>query len=133
MYRLIVALALFFCTNCFYIYLTPASTQCFFNSVYKDERLLVEVETPIISLMHKIVMTTYSNNATLIRKEIINQAKFTVPRPTNIITNEATTDSMEYSTCFEIVTDASLPSDDKDNPTIPKKGYLLNIKLFTNF
>lgn len=133
MIKLTVAIILVLSINCFYIYLTPASAQCFFNSVYKDERLLVEVETPIISLMHKIVMTTYSNNATVIQQEIINQAKFTVPRPTNIITNEATTDSMEYSTCFEIVTDPTPSKDDKDNPIIPKKGYLLSIKLFTNF
>ena len=41
----------------FVIYLKPNNPQCFYSYVETNEQLLVEIETPIISIYHKILMT----------------------------------------------------------------------------
>ena len=39
--KIIIIVAAISVTNCFYTYLTPQKPQCFYNHVFKDERLLV--------------------------------------------------------------------------------------------
>jgi len=54
---LIIAVCLLRNGSGFYIYIRNSSNQCFFSNIFKDEQLLIEVETPIISLKHKIQIT----------------------------------------------------------------------------
>lgn len=64
----------------FYIYITADNAQCFYNSIFADEQLLVEVETPIISVAHRIVLKVTANSQLILEKDIINVAKITVPK-----------------------------------------------------
>ena len=56
--------------------------------MFRDQQLLVEVETPIISLKHKIVMVVKNGNETLLTQDIVNQVKFAVPRSQNVIKDD---------------------------------------------
>ena len=64
----------------FVIYLKPDNPQCFYSYVETNEQLLVEIETPIISIYHKILMTVRVGEGLLYRKDIVNIAKIAVPK-----------------------------------------------------
>ena len=57
-----------------------ANPQCFYSYVETNEQLLVEIETPIISIYHKILMTVRVGEGLLYRKDIVNIAKIAVPK-----------------------------------------------------
>lgn len=40
---------------------------------------------------------------------------------------------MEYQTCFSVVTDPTAPHNDNENPVVAKSGYLVLVKMFSNF
>jgi hypothetical protein len=69
--------------------------------------LLIEVETPIISLKHKILVSVKNGDEMLMNEEIVNRAKIAVPRASDYIDDSVNMDSMEYETCFKIVVDGS--------------------------
>lgn len=77
----------------FYIYVTNKTAQCFYNNIFSDEQLLVEVETPIISLAHRVVMRVTANNQTVFIKDIVNVVKITVPRA-SVSINDKSPDSL---------------------------------------
>lgn len=57
-------------------------------SVFREERLLIEIEIPVVYYFDRIVLRVRTGNETVIRREIINQAKITVlDGPTNYVTN----------------------------------------------
>ena len=106
----LLGLLLLHCQS-FYVYLQPQQPQCFYNGVYKDERLLIELETPIISLRHQIMVRVVHGNETVFEEGIVNQAKITVPRATHYIGDEESQEDMEYQTCLSIVPDNSEKTD----------------------
>jgi hypothetical protein len=50
--------------------------------------LLIEIETPVIAYYDRILLTVKAGNESVVRREIINQVKITVPRSNNYIKNE---------------------------------------------
>lgn len=86
----------------FYVYVTNKTAQCFYNNLFSDEQLLVEVETPIISLAHRVVMRVTANNSTVLTKDIVNVAKVTVPRASVSINDKSPDSQLEYETCFKV-------------------------------
>ena len=67
--------------------------------------MLVEVETPIVSLKHKIMLIVTNGNNTLLEQDIVNSAKITVPKLSTRISDDNSTESQEYQSCFKVVVD----------------------------
>lgn len=75
-------------SNGFYIYLTNSTPQCFYNQVYIDEQLLLEISTPIISVTQEIYLTVRNSGEIVFKRSVINQAKIVVPRGSHVIQNK---------------------------------------------
>jgi hypothetical protein len=89
-------------SQCFYIYLTNGTAQCFYNNIFSDEQLLVEVETPIISVAHRIVLWVTANGQLVLQRDIINLVKITVPRASVTFNDKSPDSQLEYETCFAV-------------------------------
>ena len=60
------------------------------------------METPIISVAHRIVIKVTANGEIVLQKDIINQVKLTVPRASVVINDKSADGQLEYETCFTV-------------------------------
>lgn len=85
---LIILIICLHACDSFVVYLKPDSPQCFYSYVETNEQLLVEVETPIISIYHKILMTVRVGDGVLFHKDIVNIAKLAVPKASTVFAGQ---------------------------------------------
>lgn len=98
---LVLLLAILAIAQPFFLQLGVAKPPlCFLTSVPSHQQLLVQIETPIISVYHRIKMTVHTEASpiALVEKDIINRLAITVPLP------KSTNESTELITCLQVQT-----------------------------
>ncbi len=68
MANIIAFILLLTLTQSFYIFLDEQMPQCFYTQILREQQLLLEVETTIVSVAHKIILQVKNKDKTLLDK-----------------------------------------------------------------